>query len=119
MKQIRLKILNKTVDVEKPGQTISSSGSVGGNRTTIYSNLPIRITKARSDGKGVKDEGTAAYSNYLGLIRYYDDSGNKIIILTGYLIIDGDETYKVEFVDDEPGGLIGHHQELYISIFGK
>jgi len=121
MKPIRLKILNKRVTIVSIGNTIGSTGSVSGGDTTVYSNLPIRITKAKGDNN-VKDLGISASSNYLGFIQCELTINNvvtTIVIKTGYIVIDGSVRYKVDYVDSAPGGLEGHHQELYMSTLGK
>lgn len=118
MKPIRRKILNKRVNVFKSGQSISPTGAATGVGETLYENLPMRIVKAKGDDK-IKEQGATAQSSYIGLIGCILDNGTLIIIKTGYIIVEGSDKYKVDFVDDEPGGLAGHHQEIYMSILGK
>jgi hypothetical protein len=121
MKPIPLKLLNKRVTIARPSVAIGDTGSTVGASTNLYTNVPIRITKAKGDND-IKEQGAAAQSSYLGFCRctiIVGEAEVALTIKTGYLIIDGTKKYKVDFVDDEPGGVFDHHKEIYMSILGK
>jgi hypothetical protein len=121
MNPIPLRILNKVVTIKRTVETIGDTGSNIGIESTVYSNVPMRIVKARGDNK-IKDQGASAFSSYIGMCQctiIISTVETSLTILAGYVVADGSDRYNVDFVDSKPGGVSNHHQEIFMSILGK
>ncbi len=113
MSGIKTKYLNKTVVVKRTPSGVGETDSTGDlivDEEIVIVALKIRIT----DNVNYKNESQPEYgkmsnSNKIGFCNVGND------IRTGDIIYDGTKKYFVDAVDSEPGGVMDHHMELYLS----
>lgn len=109
-------LLNKTVTVKRLGSSSSSFTDSGAikktdNITNVYTGVPIRINKTNPDDQDRVHEVSLVTSEFLG----FTDPGYTFEY--GDIFVDestGKEYINI-FADNEPGGEVGHHIEIYLN----
>lgn len=111
---IPLKLLNRSVTISKFTETRNLSSDVSNTPTPVSSGVRMRICSNRrygSPGMEQTEYGIIAASTHEGFCLPGVD------VKIGYTVtdeLDGD-VYNVNFVDDMPGGIKTHHQEVFMT----
>ena len=103
--------------IKSRSNSVDNEGTVGSTVSTIYSNVSCRRTRNKHyDSKegSLKEVGFLAKSTHLIFFNLTHNS-LALTIKIGYIITISSKDYYVEFVDDTPGGVENHHQQVYCS----
>jgi hypothetical protein len=108
--KIRDRLLNKTVTIKRNSPTTDSTGDCSNNEVSIYTEVKCRITTNKPNGNiGLKEVGNLQNSTYIGFIL------PDYTIKPGDFLYDSTIKYRIDDVNDIPGGLTDHHYELNLS----
>lgn len=113
MRTIPERLLNRRVNVSRisGGVTISDSGEVRNDPSTLVTNVKMRITANKYFGDNTRPEGWLVTSTHVGFIQYTEN------VKAGDVITDREDgkIYTVNFVDNMPGGVTDHHKEVFMT----
>lgn len=108
-------LLNRRVHVLRLVVSRTITGDQASKRSRWRRNQRIRITRnTKGEGAGISDAGLLVVSTHKGFAL--PTTG----IEAGDILIDTKtgEMYEVKFVDGRPGGVSGHHLEIYMNHAG-
>lgn len=108
---MKLSLLNKTVSIVRYSQTSNTSGDLSNTEQSVETNVLMRITtnKSTNDNRG-DTFGRFIASTHLGFCLV------GVNVQKGYIVVDGTVKYKVDFVDQIPGGKLDSHQQIYMTL---
>lgn len=114
------RILNRTISIKNPNgsnSTTSPSGDLIRDEEIVVSSIKIRIVKtkpeqAESLGIGLARKG----SDNKGLCNPVDEIKNGTVKI-GFIVEDENsgERWTIEDIESSPGGMIDHHNELWLN----
>jgi len=108
-------LLDRRVHVLRLVVSRTSTGDQASKRSRWRRNQKIRICRnTKNEPSGITDAGLIVTSTHKGFTL--STSG----IETGDILVDtmSGEMYEVKFVDGRPGGMSGHHLEIYMNHAG-
>jgi len=108
---MKLSLLNKTVAIKKYQQTNNVSGDLSNTETDVEIGVLMRITtnKSTSDNRG-DTFGRFIASTHLGFCLI------GVNAKKGYIVVDGTNKYKIDYVDPIPGGKLNSHKQIYMTL---
>lgn len=111
---IKRGLLPERVSIARvPDQAVTATGDIATGPQLTSTSEPIRITSNKGDAVlGVG--GVIGTSSHLAFML---PTANVLVddILTTQV---KGETFIVRFVDDRPGGVKGHHKQVYMDAYG-
>jgi hypothetical protein len=111
MSTIPTRLLNKTATQTRRTFVVGDSGASGVSETTISSSLIIRVTL----NDRMIDHGRTGEGGQLVVVSHVGFVLPSASVLKGdFVTVDGIK-YRVQYVEDNPGGLTDHHKELYLE----
>lgn len=111
---IKRGLLPERVSIARiPDQAVTATGDIATGPQLVDTSEPIRITSN-------KGEATLGIGGVIGTsshLAFMLPTANVQVddILTS--VVTG-ETFIVRFVDDRPGGVKGHHKQVYMDAYG-
>lgn len=111
MSIIPQRLLVSVASVQRASQTATSTGDMSQTLTTVLSNVLIRVTlndRMITYGR-TGEQGENVVVSHIGFVL------PTSIIVKGDFVTVGLEQFKVLYVEDNPGGITGHHKELYLE----
>jgi len=107
--------LPQSVTISEPSSSLDAYGNPDGTLAVINSSVPCRITRNKHyNAEAGSEAGFLSRSTHLIFMNHtYNSITNTV--KTGFQISTGSDIYIVQFVDDAPGGVEDHHQQIYCT----
>lgn len=111
MSQIKQSLLNRTVNIYRNISTKSPSGDKQKNEVINIVNLKVRIDTNTIDSKTYNDK----FGQEVIVSSHIMFCNSDLDIIDDDIVKEGTDKYIVVFVNKNPGGVIGHHMEVFIN----